>query len=217
MRPLDRFLKAAIGLAFLAIGLASSAAATAAQDADWRVVEADYGFRNQRTDVTNLLRDLLRQGGVNGRIAVNNQTMGGDPAVGKDKTLRVFAKNSGDESREFDYVEGGFIPVGLFIVGRDDDRDDRHDDRGNYGGRFHEDHDDVGIVRAFYGVQGRTVNVTDLLQRMLRRGVLSLNVNNRAMGGDPAVGADKVLIVIYTYRGQEQAVAVPEGGTLSIP
>jgi hypothetical protein len=42
-------------------------------------------------------------------------------------------------------------------------------------------------------------------------------VNNNTLGGDPAVGADKVLIVIYRYQGEEQATAVREGNTLSIP
>ena len=56
-----------------------------AQQESWQIVRADYGWRQQRTDVTDLLRDLLGRGGVNGRVAVNNQTMGGDPAVGKDR------------------------------------------------------------------------------------------------------------------------------------
>ncbi|HVB88323.1 MAG TPA: hypothetical protein VNK23_16800 [Candidatus Dormibacteraeota bacterium] len=42
-------------------------------------------------------------------------------------------------------------------------------------------------------------------------------MNNNSMGGDPAVGADKVLVVVYRFDGVEQAAAVPEGGLLSIP
>jgi hypothetical protein len=37
------------------------------------------------------------------------------------------------------------------------------------------------------------------------------------LGGDPAVGRDKVLTVIYRYQGREQTSAVKEGNTLSIP
>ena len=90
-------------------------------------MRADYGFRNQRTDVTVLIRDLLSRGGVNGRIAVNNQTMGGDPAVGKDKTLRIFARNRNSQDHEFDYAEDGFVPVSTFVVARDDMRGNDRD------------------------------------------------------------------------------------------
>jgi len=188
------------------------ASALTAQDSEWRLVRADYGWRNQRNDVTNLLADLLARGGVNGRVAVNNQTMGGDPAVGKDKNLRVFAQNRRHEEREFDFAEGSFVDVRMFALPGRPDRDDWDDhdrDRGDLRG--------VQIIRAYYGVQGRTVNVTDLLRRMVRDGSLYFHVENGSLGGDPAVGRDKVLIVIYRFRGDEQATAVPEGGTLRLP
>lgn len=51
----------------------------------------------------------------------------------------------------------------------------------------------------------------------MREGVLTLVVTNSAMGGDPASGADKVLIVVYRYQGKETATAVREGNTLTIP
>jgi hypothetical protein len=61
------------------------------------------------------------------------------------------------------------------------------------------------------------VNVTERLQAMVRDGVLAVHVNNANLGGDPAIGAEKVLIVIYRYRGEEQATAVREGNRLVIP
>jgi hypothetical protein len=51
----------------------------------------------------------------------------------------------------------------------------------------------------------------------VRDGSVSFVVSNSALGGDPAVGADKVLIVVYRYRGSETAAAVPEGTPLSLP
>lgn len=33
----------------------------------------------------------------------------------------------------------------------------------------------------------------------------------------PAVGADKILVVIYRYQGKEAATIVREGNTLTIP
>lgn len=191
-----------------------------AQDDGWQIVRADYGFREHRNDVTRLLRDLIVRGGVNGRIAVNNQTMGGDPAIGRDKTLHILARNRRNEQREFEYREGGFVDVGFFGF-RNDDWDDRRP-----GDRDHDDHEgdhdrgrerDLFILRGYYGIQGHMVNVTENLRSMVRDGMLSFYVNNASLGGDPAIGADKVLIVIYRFRGEEQAAAVREGNRVSIP
>ena len=184
----------------------------AAQDESWQVLRADYGWRQQRTDVTELLRDLLSRGGVNGRVVVNNQTMGGDPAVGKDKTLRVFARNLRGEEREFDYGEGSFVDTAMFNMRRERDWDDRP-----RGGDRDRGRGSLQILYAFYGVHRRTVNVTDLLRSRVREGSLSIQVDNYSLGGDPAVGADKVLIVIYRFEGVEQAVAIGEGNTLTLP
>jgi hypothetical protein len=184
----------------------------AAQEEGWQIVRADYGSRNHRNDVTDILKDLIGRGGVNGKVAVNNQTMGGDPAVGADKSLRIFARNRRNEEREFNFKEGGFVEAHMFTV-RGGDWDDHP---ANYGDR---DRDDNGlrIIRAYYGVQGRTVNVTELLRSRVRDGALSFVVTNSAFGGDPAIGADKVLIVIYRYQATETAAAVREGNTISLP
>ncbi len=206
-----------IAVAILAIGAATFSTRVGAQEEGWQIVRADYGFKNQRNDVTDILKDLIGRGGVNGRVAVNNQTMGGDPAVGADKSLRIFARNRRNEEREFNYREGGFVEVGMFNVRRDD-RDDRPTNRGDRDrDRDRNDWNSLRIIRGYYGVQGRTVNVTDLLQSRIREGVLSFVVTNSALGGDPAIGADKVLIVVYRYQGNESATAVPEGNTLTIP
>jgi hypothetical protein len=87
----------------------------------------------------------------------------------------------------------------------------------NYGNRDQGESNSLKIIRGYYGVQGRTVNVTELLRSRIRDGVLSFVVTNGALGGDPAIGADKLLIVIYRYQGQESATAVREGNTLTIP
>jgi hypothetical protein len=213
MRFSNRYGQFLIVLAMLVIGATVFSVRLGAQDDGWQILRADYGFKNQRSDVTDILKDRIARGGVNGRVAVNNQTMGGDPAVGRDKSLRIFARNRRNEEREFNFNEGDFVDVRMFAVRRDD-----WDDRpANYGGHNEGDSDDLRIIRAYYGVQGRTVNVTDLLRSRSRDGVLTFVVSNSALGGDPVPGADKVLIVIYKYRGQETATAVREGNTLTIP
>jgi len=205
----------AFAFALLAICASVFSLGAGAQEEGWQIQRADYGFKNQRKDVTDILKDLVGRGGVNGRVAVNNQTMGGDPAVGKDKSLRIFARNRRNEDREFNFREGGFVDVGMFEVRRD--RDDWDDRGGTDGGRDRDDWNGVRIIRAYYGIQGRTINVTDLLRSRARTGGLNFVVTNSAFGGDPAVGADKYLIVIYRYQGREAATFVREGNTLTIP
>jgi hypothetical protein len=213
MKLANRFSVFVLATLILVIGAAIFSTGVGAQDEGWQIVRADYGFKNQRTDVTDILKDLIGRGGVNGRVAVNNQTMGGDPAVGKDKSLRIFARNRRNEEREFTYNEGGFVEARMFNVRRDD-----WDDRpAYYGNRDQGESNSLKIIRGYYGVQGRTVNVTELLRSRIRDGVLSFVVTNGALGGDPAIGADKLLIVIYRYQGQESATAVREGNTLTIP
>jgi hypothetical protein len=90
--------KLLVWLFVCSLGTILFTARIAAQDEVWRIMRADYGFRNQRTDVTDILRDLIGRGGVNGRVAVNNQTMGGDRLL--EMSLRIFAQNRRNEERE---------------------------------------------------------------------------------------------------------------------
>ncbi|OLB86585.1 MAG: hypothetical protein AUI12_08705 [Acidobacteria bacterium 13_2_20CM_2_57_6] len=207
-----------IAVVILAIGAGIFSAGVVAQEEGWQIVRAEYGFKNQRNDVTDILKDLVGRGGVNGRVAVTNQTMGGDPAVGANKSLRIIARNRQNEEREFTYREGGFVEVHMFDVRMMNPRRDDWDDRpAGYGDRDRDDWNGLKIIRAYYGIQGRTVNVTDMLRARVRDGAMSFVVTNNALGGDPAVGADKYLIVIYRYHGQEAATFVREGYTLTIP
>jgi hypothetical protein len=213
MKLANRYGQFFVVLAVLVLGATIFTVGVGAQDEGWRIIRADYGYKNQRTDVTDLLANLISRGGVSGRLAVNNQTMGGDPAVGKDKSLHILARNRKSEEREFEYKEGGFLDVRMFAVRRDD-----WDDRpATYGGRDQGDFNGLRIIRAYYGVQRRTVDVTELLRSRIREGPLTFVVTNSALGGDPAIGADKVLIVVYRFEGRETAAAVREGNTLTIP
>jgi Domain of unknown function (DUF3395) len=208
---------------FVATGAAVFAPRSSAQDQTWMVVRADYGHKDQRTDVTDLVQDLISRGGVNGRVVVNNQTMGGDPAVGAEKYLHIFARNRRGEEHEFDFKEGSSFDAAQFVVPPPpvNDWDDRsrhgdRDDRGRpYGDRG--DANGLWIIRAYYGVQHQQANVTDIVRGLVRDSSIQVNVTNRSMGGDPAPGADKTLIVVYRYQGREAAAAVREGDTLSIP
>src|SRR5690242_14187995 len=221
MKLANRHVLFILAVVIFAIGAGIFSAGVIAQDEGWQIVRADYGFKNQRNDVTDILKDLIGRGGVNGRVAVTNQTMGGDPAVGKDKSLRIFAKNRRNEEREFNFNEGGFVDARMFNVRppevRRDDWDDRRPGPGDRDRRDQDDWNGLKIIRGYYGVQGRMVNVTELLRSRVRDGALSFVVTNSALGGDPAVGADKILIVVYRSQGTEGATAVREGYSLAIP
>ncbi|HKV60888.1 MAG TPA: hypothetical protein VJO16_03180 [Candidatus Acidoferrum sp.] len=198
----------------LVIGTIMFGPGVGAQDEGWRIIHAEYGYRTQRADVTSLLSDLIARGGDSGQIYVNDGPLGGDPAQGHEKTLYVRARNRNGQERVFEYKQHSFLDVRLYDVRRGDRDDrpngdrDRDRDRGD---------SDLRIIGAYYGVQGQTVNVTDLLRSRVRDRMLSFVVTNGALGGDPAAGVEKVLIVVYRYRGMETATAVREGYQLTIP
>jgi len=209
-------------MALLAPGVTMLSAGARAQGEGWWIVRAEYGTRSQHNDVTDILKDLIGRGGVNGRVAVNNQTMGGDPAIGADKMLRIWTQNARNDQQEFEYREGGFVPVEMFQVRREERRQDWGDRPPSYEGREQResegrDPDGLRIIRAYYGVQGRTMDVTEFVRSQVRRDSVSFLVANRTLGGDPAIGADKVLIVVYRFQGVESAAAVREGFMLTLP
>lgn len=224
MKNSHRLVTFLVAVVSIFAGVAILASHVAAQNGAWMVVRAEYGFREQHADVTGIVKDLVSHGGMNGFIAVNNQMMGGDPAPGADKTLRIFARNGQGQDQEFDYREGAFMPANMFFAARGGDRDDHadrddHHDEGEHfaGGRDRDDSNQVTIEQAFWGAQGRMMPVTELLQHMVRNGALTVVANNASMGVDPAPGAGKILIVVYQVHGQEQAAAASEGHMLTLP
>ena len=179
-----------------------------------QVMWADWGAGNRRADVTARVRALLSG---NGMVKVNNANMGGDPATGADKVLRISARDAQGRVRELTYKEGSNVDASQFY---------------NYGGGsgfpgnpgYPPNPGNPGggngvlqIVRAYYGLNSQTSDVTQLLRGMVQNGTLVVQVNNNNMGGDPARGGDKVLTVIYRYQGREQTSTVKEGNTLRIP
>jgi hypothetical protein len=186
----------------------------------WRVMWADYGAGPNRVNVTDRVRALLSGSRI---VRVDNQNMGGDPAVGADKVLRIAARGTAGQVRDFAFREGSTINASEFYNyegyrhrGDRDAQGDR-DDRPGRGEESRMEGPGLRIVKAFYGVNDRTNDVTRMLREMVRENSLFLQVNNRNLGGDPAVGADKVLTVIYRYNGREETVMVKEGRELRIP
>lgn len=172
----------------------------------WQVMWAEWGAGNRRMNVTDRVRTMLSG---NGMVKVSNQNLGGDPAVGADKTLWISARDSRGMTQQFTYKEGSSIDASQFY------------NYGNYpgpgpgypGGGY----GDLQIVRAYYGLNNRTADVTQRLRSLVQGNYLDVQVNNNNMGGDPAQGADKVLTVIYRVNGREQTATVKEGNRLRIP
>src|SRR5260370_19429143 len=109
MKFSNRYWVFILAAVIFAIGASILSTGVGAQEESWQIVRAEYGHRNQVTDVTDILKDLVGRGGVNGRVAVNNQTMGGGPAPGRDKALRIIATNRRHVGREVTYDARGFV------------------------------------------------------------------------------------------------------------
>jgi hypothetical protein len=180
----------------------------------WQVMFADWGAGNRRVDVTARVRTILSG---NETVKVNNQNLGGDPAVGADKTLRISARDARGGVQQFTYKEGSSIDASQFY---------------NYGGypgggprpgpgypppNPGDNYGNLQIVRAFWGLNNRANDVSQLLRGQIQNGTLVIQATNKNLGGDPWPGADKVLTVIYRVNGREQTATVKEGNTLRIP
>ena len=144
----------------------------------WQVMKADWGSGNRWMDVTYQVRILLSG---NGMVRVNNANLGGDPAVGADKVLRIQARNIQGQSRQFSFKEGSSIDASQF-----------YNYNGGIGGGGGGNAPSWQVMWADWGSGNRRMDVTNRVRTMLS-GNGMVRVNNANLGGDPAVGADKVL------------------------
>jgi hypothetical protein len=194
----QRPLRVGFALVFCAFLLATSAAAQT-----WWVQSADYGAGNRRQDVTNLVRRLVS--GPN--FTVNNQTMGGDPFVGADKTLRIKGRDSSGAIRDFNYGEGATVNSAMFRGTQWNGGGNGDWNGGNNGGQW-------VVQTADYGAGNRRQDVTNTVNRLVNGP--DFRVNNTTMGIDPWKGADKTLrIVARDSRGQQRDFSYKEGSTVN--
>jgi Domain of unknown function (DUF3395) len=153
----------------------------------------------------------------NGMVKVNNQNIGTDPAVGADKILRISARDARGMTREFTYREGASIDASQFYNYGYPGGPGYRPPPGPPPGRPNPGYGNLQIVRAYWGLNNRTNDVTQILARQVNNGTLVIQATNKNLGGDPWPGADKVLTVIYRINGREQTSTVKEGNTLRIP
>lgn len=197
-------------------GWGSSGQDPNADRGQWQILEARYGTGYRNIDVTQQLRELARQ---DGSFQVTNKLFGSDPDPGVVKTLRIYARGPNGATRTFEYGENHHVDGAMFVGWRS----------GNWGqggwsgGWGHDSGGDAGaggvtIVSAQYGEGPDRIDVTSRLRSMVRDGRISIRVDNRTMGSDPASGRPKILWVTYYVGGHGQRdVKVYENQQLTLP
>jgi hypothetical protein len=129
-------LRLSIAVAFFAIVYSMPAAAQ-----QYTILHAEYGTEHHHVDVTRRLREVAR---THPRFRMGNSTFGIDPAPGRRKVLRIYARGPEGHRRMFEFPESSAIDGEMFSGwGRgdwgngewrggwngDDDHRDRDDDR----------------------------------------------------------------------------------------
>lgn len=207
-------------IATLFVILAAASFAAYAQSARWQLIRAEYGAGNHWADVTSRVASLIRGNSLD--ITVNNDTLGGDPAPGTPKTLRIRARNEFGREEVLTYHEKDTISLSISASDAgfrrredrdDDDRDRRSRDRYQNGS----DQSGLRILRADYGTQNHFADVTARLNTQIQNNALNLRITNDTMGGDPADDRRKTLTVWYVYNGRPANVLVNEKDTLTLP
>jgi hypothetical protein len=141
----------------------------------YQILRADYGYGNQRVDVTQRLRELARS---NKSFRMGNSTFGIDPSPGNVKTLRIHARGADGRSRVFEYREGSLVDGSMFF--------------GWGGGNWGNKGGEYLILSAQYGVAARHVDVTQRLRQLAAQNSF-FRMGNSTFGVDPAPGQIKVL------------------------
>ncbi|RZJ12974.1 MAG: hypothetical protein EOP39_02290 [Rubrivivax sp.] len=198
------------------LGLATSLIATPAlaqrgDDGEFVILQARYGTDRNNVDVTDRLRDIARR---DVRVRLTNDLLGVDPEPGRDKTLRIYARDTQGRERRFDYPERALIDGMQFSAwgaGRWGDRAYN----GGWNGNPYRDgavaEGQLRIVSATYGTPGHEVDVTRRL-RQLARNDEKFRMGNDIFGVDPDPGHTKRLrIVARDTGGVERSFEYTEG------
>lgn len=77
----------------------------------YRIRQALYGTPRRNVDVTDRLRELAR---TERSFRLTNELFGVDPAEGRIKMLRIYARGPGGTSKTFEYREGSVIDGAQF-------------------------------------------------------------------------------------------------------
>jgi hypothetical protein len=196
-----------------------AAVSAAAQSRRWELLSAEYGSGDNFVDVTARVRSLVRGDVLS--IRVDNETLGGDPAPGTRKLLRLRVRDERGTEQILTFSEKESLSLNIRAGDPDRDRDRSRDgDRDRtrpVGPAAPVANGGLQILRADYGADNRFANVTARLASRIRGDALTLRVTNDSMGGDPAEDRRKILSVWYSFNGRTANVVVNENDTLNLP
>ena len=186
------------------------------------ILNAQYGTEHRHVDVTHRLRELARS---DRQFRVEYNTINADPAPGRAKMLRVFARGPNGQERSFDFPDGSTFDGAQFRGWGRGDWGDEHWNGGWNGREEHEHHEEAErleerdrdhdsgefwILSAQYGTERRHVDVTPRL-RELARADLRFQLDNHTFDVDPDYGHRKVLrIYARGPEGRERMFEYPE-------
>jgi hypothetical protein len=177
-----------------------------AQSARWQLLRAEYGAEDHWADVTSRVASLIQGDSLN--FTVTNDALGGDPAHGALKVLRLHVRDEQGRDQILTYHEKDTVTLSIFNPGA------------GYGqgqGAGYGAGGGLQILRADYGTQNHFSDVTARLNSQVQNGTLSLPITNDTMGGDPADDRKKTLNVWYLYNGRTANVVVNEKDILNLP
>lgn len=216
-------------LAVLAVAFANVAVAQ-----EFQILQARYGTAHRNIDVTQRLRQLAA---ADVTFRLSYRTFG-DPAVGRAKVLRIFARGPRGANRIFEYHDndvvdgnmfsgwgsgqwaggnwnGGWNPGPGWSIGRPPRPGLRPPNPGIPPMPINR----LQINSAKWGAGNQQVDVTGRLQSLISNGRLNIPVTNGAMAvTDPVPGFPKTLTVFFTVgNGRRQTRTVRENARLSLP
>jgi hypothetical protein len=197
-----------------------------AQSRRLELLRAEYGSGGNWVDVTDRVRTLVNGDTLNMRV--DNFTLGGDPAPGARKTLRLRVRDDYGREQLLTYAEKESFSLSIRsgYAGNPGGADNYGGPAqsgypggpGNYGGPPQSAYGGgLQILRADYGVDKRFANVASRLSSFIQGNSLSLRITNETMGGDPAEERPKILNVWYSFNGRVANVTVNEKDTLNLP
>ena len=171
-----------------------------------RILSANYGAKDRFVDVSQLLQSQVQNNLLD--LKVTNASMGGDPIVGEEKTLRIRYEWAG-RTHEMVVQENQRLTIPTAQEQTETPAISSTRTRNSTTG--------LRILAASYGAKDRFVDVRQLLESRQQNDQLNLQVTNASMGGDPIVGEEKTLRIRYEWAGRTHDVVVKEGQQVSIP
>ena len=182
-----------LSICSLILILLSMGSFEALADGKIHIIEAKYGVEGLYSDVTHLVKNYVLDDSI--RMQVTNNNLGGDPASGRSKKLIVLYEKNGRKYKRSIAEQAWFIVTGM---------------SDEYAPSY--DTGEIEILRAIYGTdEGAYRIVTGDVQSFVKRDAIRMQVTNENLGGDPAPGKGKKLMVVCKIDGREHSLTFNEG------